>query len=222
MVLLGASLAGAAAGAAAPYAQGEVIRYAIKKMGFKVGEASLAFEGKTVRDGKPYTLIVFTAKGFNFYDEERIFVDGNTFLPQVVDRDVHVFGKKSKITETYDQVAGTVTITKVAKGETTVQVLEKTGPIDNIYGIIYRYRVHGGFDLEERFQVSLPTLDITLAGVKNVKFKAAGQTYEAFLLRTVPPQYSIWMDRGPARLPLRIAGSMGFAKTVMTMIEHTP
>ena len=208
-----------AAPAAAPYAKGEVIRYGIKKMGIKVGEATLAFEGETVRDGKKYTLIVFLAKGFNFYDEERIFVDGKSFLPKLVVRDLKIFGKKEKFTEEYDQKAGTVTITKVAKGKTTVRVLEKKGPIDNIYGFIYRYRIHGSLDPEEQIQMHLPTLDATIAGVKNLRFKAGGKTYQALLLRSVPPNYSIWMDRGPERLPLRIAGAIGIAKTVMTIIE---
>ena len=216
------SLAGSAADAAAPFAKGEMIRYSIKKMGIKVGEATLAFEGETPRDGKKYDLIIFTAKGFNFFDEERIYVDGETFLPKFVLRDVNVFGKKEKVTEVYDQAAGTVTITKVAKGGTTVRILEKTGPIDNIYGYIYRYRLHGGFDREERVQVALPAMDVTFAGVKNLEFKAAGKTYPALLLRSVPAQYSIWMDRGPAHLPLRIAGAVGFAKTVMTMVAHEP
>lgn len=221
-LFLWVSLAAGAAQAAAPFAKGEVIRYAIKKVGIKVGEATLAFEGETPRDGKKYVLIVFTAKGFNFFDEERIYVDGETFLPKFVLRDVNVFGKKAKVTEVYDQVAGTVTITQVAKGKTTVRILEKAGPIDNIYGFIFRYRLHGGFDREERVAVALPAMDVAIAGVKNVKFKAAGKTYQALLLRSVPARYSIWMDRGPAHLPLRIAGAVGLAKTVMTMIEHQP
>lgn len=216
------SLVASAGHAAIPFAKGEMIRYSIKKMGIKVGEATLAFEGETPRDGKKYALIVFTAKGFNFYDEERIYVDGETFLPQLVLRNLNVFGKKATVTEEYDQAAGTVTITKVAKGKTTVRTLEKTGPIDNIYGYIYRYRLHGGLDREERVKVALPAMDVTVAGVKNLEFKAAGKTYPALLLRSVPSQYSIWMDRGPAHLPLRIAGAVGFAKTIMTMVEYTP
>jgi len=213
-----AATAGAAL-AAAPYAKGEVIRYGIKKMGIKVGEATLEFKGETVRDGKKYTLIIFSAKGFNFSDEERIFVDGKSFLPKLVVRNLNIFGKKEKITEEYDQKAGTVTITKVAKGKTTIQVLEKKGPLDNIFGFIFRYRIHGSLNQAEQFKVRLPRLDATIAGVKNLRFNAAGKTYEALLLRSIPPQYSIWMDRGPRRLPLRIVSASGIAKTVMTMIE---
>ena len=216
------SLAASVGQAGAPFAQGEMIRYSIKKMGIKVGEATLAFEGETQRDGQKFDLIIFTAKGFNFFDEERIYVDGETFLPKFVLRDLNSFGKTAKVTEEYDQAAGTVTITKVAKGKTTVRILEKTGPIDNIYGFIYRYRLHGGFGREERVQVALPAMDIAIAGVKNMEFKAAGKTYQALLLRSIPSQYSIWMARGPPHRPLRIAGAVGFAKTVMTMVEYNP
>ena len=219
-LLLFVSLATGAAHASAPFAKGEVIRYGIKKVGIKVGEATLEFKGKTSRDGKKYTLIIFSAKGFNFFDEERIFVDGKTFLPKLVIRDLNIFGIKSKIIEEYDQAAGTIKITKVAKGGTTVQVLEKKGPIDNIYGFIYRCRIHGSLNQEEKFKVRLPTLDVTIAGVKDLGFKAAGKTYQAILLRSIPPKYSIWMDKGSERIPLRIAGAVGIANTVMTMIEY--
>ena len=216
------SLVVGAAQAAAPFAAGEVIRYAVKMAGIKAGEATLAFKGETDRDGKKCTLIMFSATGFNFLDDERIYVDGQTFLPELVVRDLNIFGLKATITEEYDQAAGTIKVTKVANGATTVQVLEKKGPIDNIYGFIYRYRVHGGLNQEEEFRISLPTHDVTIAGVKDVEFAAAGKTYPAILLRSVPPQYSIWMDRGPERLPLGIAGAFGIENVVMTMVGHTP
>ena len=221
-LLMWVSLAAGAAQAVAPFAKGEVIRYGIKKMGVKVGEATLEFKGKTEHDGKTYALIHFSAKGFNFVDDERIFVDGKTYLPAVVIRDLNIFGKKEKIVEEYDQAAGRIKVTKVAKGKTTVQILEKEGPIDNLYGFIYRYRVQGGLNREERFKVALPTLDVSIAGVKEMRFKTAGKTYQALLLRSVPPKYSIWMDQGPGHLPLRIVGAVGLAKTVMTMIEYQP
>jgi hypothetical protein len=47
------SLAASAAHAVAPYAQGEVIRYGIKKMGIKLGEATLEFKGETPATASP-------------------------------------------------------------------------------------------------------------------------------------------------------------------------
>ncbi len=205
----------------APFKKGETIRFSIKQMAVKAGEATLEFKGETYREGKKYTLIVFTAKGFNFYDEERIFVDGNTFLPQVVLRDLNIFGGREQIMEEYDQVSGTIKVTKLQEGhEPASVVLEKKAPIDNIYGFIYRYRMQEKLVRDEKFDVHLPTLDVKIAGVKDVEFNAAGKMYKAVLLASVPSKYSIWMDKSEKRLPLRIGGAIGIANTVMTMIEY--
>lgn len=205
----------------APFRKGEAIRFSVKQSFMKMGEATLVFEGDTERNGKKCTLIVFTAKGFNFYDEERIFVDGVTFLPQVVMRDLNIFGNKEKIVEEYDQALGRIKVTKTVEGHApAVTVIEKKGPIDNIYGFIYRYRKQEKLVKDEKFDVRLPTLDLKITGVKDMEFKAAGKTYQAVLLNSVPPKYSIWMDKSEKRLPLRIGGAIGIANTVMTMIEY--
>ena len=207
--------------ATAPFKKGETIRFAVKQMAIKAGEATLVFKGDTYRDGKKYTLIVFTAKGFNFYDEERIFIDGKTFLPEVVIRDLNIFGSKENIMEEYDQARGRIKITKMLAGhESTSRVIEKKGPIDNIYGFIYRYRMQEKTAKDETFDVRLPTLDVKIAGVKEMDFNAAGKTYKAVLMNSVPSKYSIWMDKSAKRLPLRIGGAIGIANTVMTMIEY--
>ncbi|MBF0331674.1 MAG: hypothetical protein HQL17_07025 [Candidatus Omnitrophica bacterium] len=205
---------------ALPYGPGEKIRYVIKQSAFKVGEATLEFQGETYRDGKKYTLIIFTSKGFNFYDEERIFVDGATLLPQRVIRDLNIFGKKEQIMEDYDQATGTIRVTKLADGVSSEQLLKKEGPIDNIYAFLYRFRGQTAFKAETTFDLKLPTLDVTIAHVKSVPFNAAGKTYQSSLIRSVPSKYSIWMDEGPQHLPLRIAGAVGISNTVMTMIEY--
>ncbi len=205
----------------APFKKGETIRFAVKQSVVKVGEATLVFKGETYREGKKYTLIVFTAKGFNFYDEERIFVDAKTFLPQVVMRDLNIFGGREQIMEEYDHAAGTIKVTKMLEGhEPTSVIIEKKGPVDNIYGFIYRYRMQEKLVKDEKFDVRLPTLDLKISGVKDVEFKAAGKMYKAVLLNSVPSKYSIWMDKSEKRLPLRIGGAIGIANTVMTMIDY--
>ena len=205
----------------APFKKGETIRFSVKQMAVKAGEATLVFKGETYRDGKKYTLIVFTAKGFNFYDEERIFVDGKTFLPQIVMRDLNIFGGREQIMEEYDQVKGTIKVTKMLEGhEPTSVVIKKNAPIDNIYGFIYRYRMQEKLVKDETFDIHLPTLDVKISGVKDVDFNAAGKAYKAVLLSSVPSKYSIWMDKSEKRLPLRIGGAIGIANTMMTMIEY--
>ncbi len=223
-VLAGAALVLAASplfAASTPvFKPGEVIRYTVKQAGVKAGEATLTFTGETYRDGKKYTLIIFSAKGFNFFDEERIFVDGKTFLPQLVIRDLNIFGNKENIMEEYDQLTGSIRVTKVAGDRTSVQVLDKKGPVDNIYGFIYRYRRDTAADSPGSFDVRLPTLDVKISPVHDLDFNAAGKTYRATLLRSVPSKYSIWMDKSAKRLPLRIAGAIGIANTVMTLIGY--
>jgi len=207
-------------GHAAAYAPGEKIHYAIKQSGIKVGDATLEFHGETYRDGKKYTLIIFSSKGFNFYDEERIFVDGTTLLPQRVIRNLNIFGKKEQIMEDYDQVAGTIRVTKIANDVTTEQILKKDGAVDNIYAFLYRYRGQGEFKKETEFDLRLPTIDVTMAHVKSMSFNAAGKVYQAGLMRSMPAKYSIWMDESDKHLPLRIAGAVGIANTVMTMTDY--
>ncbi len=203
-----------------PFKKGEVIRYSVKQAGIKAGEATLTFEGETYRDGKKYTLIVFSAKGFNFFDEERIFIDDTTFLPQLVIRDLNIFGNKEKIMEEYNNAAGLITVTKDADGHVSVQTIKKEGQVDNIYGFIYRYRASGRAAQDAKFALRLPTLDVTIAPVAGMKFNAMGQVFDAELMRSVPSKYSIWMDTSDKRLPLRIAGAIGIANTVMTIIDY--
>ena len=205
---------------AAAFRPGEVIRYAVKQGFIKAGEATLEFRGETYRDGRKYTLIIFNAKGFNFRDEERIFVDGKTFLPQLVLRDLNIFGSVENIMEEYDQAAGTIRITKVAGGRSSDQLIQKKGPVENIFAFLYRYRLQGDLDPKASFSLNIPTMDLTMSGEKERVFNTAGTAYPALLISTVPAKYSIWMDKGLHHLPLRIGGAIGIANTMMTMIEY--
>src|SRR5690242_69203 len=80
---------------------GERIEYKIVKVGLKAGDASLTFAGPRIYRGKKIVLIVFQARAFNFFDEERIFVDPKSYLPLFVERNLNIFGKKEKIIEEY-------------------------------------------------------------------------------------------------------------------------
>ncbi|MEI8011595.1 MAG: hypothetical protein WCI27_03805 [Candidatus Omnitrophota bacterium] len=206
----------------APFKPGETIRYAIKQAAVKVGEASLVFKGEQEVDGKKLALVIFTSRGFNFFDEERIFLDPDTYLPRTVVRDLNIFGSREKITEEYEAGGKGIKVTKISDGKTTVKTIAKNGDVDNIYGFIYRYRRQGEFRKDEKFDLRLPTLDVTMQDVGDVSFNAAGKTYLSALLRSVPAKYSVWIDKSDLRLPLRIAGAVGIANTVMTMIGYEP
>jgi hypothetical protein len=204
---------------AAPFEPGEKICYNVKQFAVKVGDATLELKGDTFVDAKKYTLILFRADGFNFHDEERIYVDGTTWLPQHVSRDLNIFGKKEQISEDYFHQDGYVRVTNVSDGKTVIRRLNTKGPVDNIYGFIYRYRLSGKFNKGESFAMQLPTTKVNLKFVENMDFRAAGQNFKAVLLKSVPAKYSLWFDTGAKRLPLRIAGAVGISNTVMTMVD---
>ena len=209
-----------AADPALPFAKGEVVSYSIKKLAFKAGKAKLTFEGPTEIKGQAVYLIVFKADGFNFYDEEKIYVDPQTFAPVFVVRDLNIFGSKENITEEYILKEGKIVVTKVAGGKTTQQVIDKKGQIDNIYGAIYRYRAFGKFTPNDQVQLRLPTLDVTLKLEKSVQMKAAGKEYSAFYMSSVPSKYQIWLDASAQKIPLRITGAVGIANTTMIMMNY--
>jgi hypothetical protein len=207
-------------GGARPFNAGEVLHYNIRQLGVKVGEASLEFAGpRSLPDGRPAELIVFTSRAMNFFDEERIFLSPDNFSPLRVERTLNIFGSREAITEEYFP-SGRIRITKVADGKTSEQEIDRKRPVDNIYGFIYRYRAEGKFNMDEKFEINLPTKDVMIRPVDEMNFNADGKIYRAVLMKSVPSRYSIWMDKSPKRFPLRIAGAVGLANTVMTMTGY--
>ncbi len=203
-----------------PFLPGEKIYYSVKQLGVKAGDAVLQFKGEAYLEGKKYSLIVFTAKGFNFFDEERIYVDPESFQPVRVLRDLNIFGNKENIMEEYFLKDGLIRITKTAGGKTTVQDISKKGAVDNIYGFLYRTRLRENIQVGKFFDLNLTTLNVKMEGVSEVNFKAAGKSYRSVLFRSVPAKYTIWFDQGPEKLPLRIVGSLGLSNTVMVMTGY--
>lgn len=203
-----------------PFRKGEVITYAIKKLAVKAGDATLTFEGETTIDGRTVYLIIFKADGFNFYDEEKIYVATDTFAPVKVLRDLNIFGNKEKITEDYLTKEGKIVISKTADGKTTQEVIQKDGQIDNIYGVIYRYRANGAFTIGDQVNLRLPTKDIILKLEKAVQIKAAGKLYQSFFMTSVPSKYQVWFDSSEQKIPLRINGAVGMANTTMIMRDY--
>lgn len=205
-----------------PFKKGEVITFAIKKLGIKAGDATLTFEGLVEVKGQPAYLIIFKADGFNFYDEEKIYVHPETFAPVMVLRDLNIFGSKEKISEEYLPQEGKIVITKTAGDKTTTEEIKKEGQIDNIYGVIYRYRAFGNFSPNDKVDLRLPTMDVKLRIIESLKMKAAGKLYDAFYMASVPSKYQVWFDAGTQKIPLRITGAVGMANTTMFMKSYKP
>ena len=206
--------------AEAPFVPGEKIHYSVRQLGVKAGDAVLEFKGDAYLEGRKSTLIVFTAKGFNFYDEERIYVDPVSFFPFKVMRDLNIFGNKENIMEEYFPAEGFIRVTRTFHGETTVKDIRKSGVVDNIYGFLYRVRQQDDMSVGKKLDLRLPTVDLKLEAVSEVKFNAMGKTYQSVMMKSVPAKYTLWFDPGPQRLPLRIAGALGMSNTVMVMTGY--
>ncbi|MBI4309755.1 MAG: hypothetical protein HY591_05440 [Candidatus Omnitrophica bacterium] len=204
-------------------ARAETITYDIKKWGMKVGQAALTFGGEVDFEGRHLALIVFKADGFNFYDEEKIYTEPGTFRPVVVlrDFDLNVFGK-GKIREEYLTGEGKIKVIKESGGKKEEQVLQKQGPVDNIYGFIQRYRKEGSFKIGDVLDLHLPTKDLKIKMMRQLKLTISGKIFDAFYMHSIPAQYQIWFDAGPGKLPLKISGAIGLANTVMVMTGHSP
>ena len=203
---------------AAPFEPGEKIRYNVSQLGLKVGEATLTFVGEQTYQEQKTVLILFHAKGFNFFDEEKIYLNPQTYKPIVILRDLNIFGRKEKIQELYSN--GHIKIIKNAQGKSSEQSIDKAGEIDNIYAFIYRYRQTGEFKIKDRLSVHLPTKDITIKVAKQTALNTAGKKYSAFYMESEPTQYRLWFDTSDRKLPLRISGAIGVANTVMAMTGY--
>lgn len=199
---------------------GEKITFSIKKMGVKVGEASLFFQGPAKLGEKETLLIIFKATAMNFFDEEKIFVDPQTFYPIKVQRDLNIWGKKEKITEEYFTERGIVKITKNAGGKISEQKIEKKGTLDNIYSFIYRYRAQGQFQIGDALSLHLPTKEVSLKLKKMTKVKAAGEQFDAYYMLSDPAQYEVWFENSEQKIPLKINGAVGFGDTAMVMVDY--
>ena len=203
-----------------PFSNGEKIMFSIQKMGLKVGEATLVFQGSAKLGEKRAALIIFTAKALNFFDEEKIFVDPQTFYPLMVKRDLNIWGKREKIIEEYFPQKGVVKITKEAGGKTSEQRIEKKGTIDNIYSFIYRYRTQGQFRMGDTLSLHLPTKEVILTLKEQTNIKAAGRQFEAYYMTSDPAQYKVWFDHSDQKIPLKINGAVGFGDTAMVMVSY--
>ncbi len=203
-----------------PFNPGETITYDIKKFGLTAGEAELIFRGKVQINNQEALLITFTAKALNFFDEEKIYVDAKTFYPVIIERNLNLWGKKEIISEQYDHQRGSIKITKKSGGKISETVIQKQGPIDNIYGFIYRYRKDGQNKKGEKFEMRLPTKDVQFKLVGEVKMNASNKEFEAYSLESTPKNYTVWFGKEQGRIPLKIDGALNLGKTSLVMKKY--
>jgi len=203
-----------------PQLHAETIHYSIRQLGYD-GQATLTMVGPKEYKGRKTLLIVFKSKGANFRDEEDIYLDPLTYKPLFVERDfsLSVFGQ-GKTLEDYTSSKGKVLITKTDGDRVTHQVINKEGPVDNIYGFIYRYRKEGSFKTGDVLNMALPTRDLKIQLMDRVKLEIGGKSYDSYYMQSQPVRYKIWFDASQRKLPLRITGTIGFLNSVMTMTGY--
>jgi hypothetical protein len=209
-----------------PYQQflSEQINFNIRSLGVRAGGATLVFEGLTELNGREVYLLTFEATAMNFLDKERIYADKEYFYPIRVTRDLNIWGSQEQIVEDYDQENYSVRVVKRVKGQDDPEevVIQKDGKIDNIYCFIYRFRTQNDVQIGQSLKMNLPTKDVMMNVVRQTQIKAAGQTFDAYYLNTVPSEYSVWFDVSAERLPLRIdkGGFIGGTSMVLTNYEN--
>ena len=203
-----------------PFRQGERIVYDIRKLNLKIGEAALTFHGLTQLDHRQVFLITFVSKGPEFFDEERIFLDPETFFPIQVQRDINIFGRKEKIVEHYSPHDGVVEVVKTVREKTSRDVIRKPQRLDNLYCFIYRYRRSGGFRIGEDLQMHLPTKDVQFKLLTTDPLKINGKPLDAYYMESIPKKYRVWFSKSQDKIPLRIDGAVGFGKTALVMREY--
>ena len=201
-------------------AQAETIHYNILQLGVKAGEASLIFVGPSIYKTRNVFLIEFKAKGMNFLDEEKIYLNPQDLRPDIVERNLNIFGHKERIVEEYIQKEGTVRVIKIVNEKVTEEKIVKQTPLDNIYGFIYRYRRDGSFKIGDVIEVNLPTKDLKIQLLKQLPLRVGGKTYDSFYMQSKPSKYKIWFDASQDKLPLRISGAIGIANTAMVMTSY--
>ncbi|MBF0479038.1 MAG: DUF3108 domain-containing protein [Candidatus Omnitrophica bacterium] len=215
LVLSAASLSAAQSAAPAKaFYPGEKITYNIKKM-FVVGEATLEYKGLTEIEGKPAELIIFRAKAPAFFDEEKIYFDPQTFYPLKNFRDLDIFGKKQKIEETYFQDQNRVEIVDRSLDKSRKVEFKKTSSIDNVYGIIYRFRMKGDATLGAQLHAVLPTKEVNFTIAKEGNIKVNHQNQKALFMAGEPKNFGFWFSADDRRIPLRINGALGSMSAVM-------
>ncbi len=187
-------------------------------MGFD-GKATLTMAGPQDYQGHKTFLIVFKAEGLNYWDTEHIYLDPETLRPLFVQRDFSlvVFGEGQTLEE---YLPGQIIITKTDKGRVSKETISKAGPVDNIYGFIYRYRKQGSFKIGDEMDMSLPTKDLKIKLMGFNRLRIGRKTYHAFYMQSQPTKYKIWFDNSEQKLPLKIVGTIGLMSSVMTMTDY--
>ena len=142
-------------------------------------------------------------------------------MPIRVERDLNIFGSKERLIEFYDPEKKNVRIIKYKKDKKINEMFfEQDQPIDNLYCFLYRYRLNGKFEKGAMLRMYLPTKDVEFKIIRKEDVKFYSGADQAWFMQSRPNEYRVWFGSGHQKMPLRIDGAVGLAKTAMILREY--
>ena len=193
---------------------GETIVYDVKMGAVKIGTSTFRHEQRAPYNGIDAQQIIFKTNVVQINDTETIWAGSEDFMPMHIEREVRMWPKYERITESYDQGNHTLDITKTAGGDRETTRIVRQGPIHN--AILLPYQVRRIPDLVPGWtmKVTLPTqeFEITLKSLEEVTVPAG--TFNAFYFASEPKRFEIWISADDLRIPVKIKGSSGLNYTM--------
>lgn len=207
------------------FGEGGKLVYKISFNGIPSGTMEWQYLGKIVIAGKEAEALVINSDTkilafLNLQGRDMIFLDSQSHLPLMVERDLVVFGKKEIIKEVYDQDEGTVEIKKTGDKKEN-QMLYPGKPIHNILSLLYFFPKNVELEKEKVFTFNLPTEKVKIEVVAIKDLSINGEKKETYFLKgSGAKRFNLWLDK-EKRVPLRleflsIAGKLIIEKVFQT------
>jgi hypothetical protein len=204
-----------------PFPVGEKLEYRVIFKGLRLGQAVMTFLGPVERDGRNLYNIRFETRVPSLHDIENIYADPATWRPVLVERDIRKLIGGETLVEVYDQEQGEVRIRR-ENGEELV--ISRGEPLHNPILLTYLFRTRSVDDYEQKLDVTLPRMDLTIVyqGVETIDMETG--TQEAHHFSSEGGEFDFWLGTGAERIPLKIQqpGMMGYSLVLEEGEAHTP
>ena len=191
---------------------GEKIIYTVKLGNVSMGKAVFRHLPMAQLEGKPVYLMTLETRLFKFYDLERIYSDPQSFLPIRIERQISNWPLSERITESYDQRAFTLVISKNEGKNIPKQLIQKDRPIHNSVIFPFYLRTLDNPETGWSMTANLPTqkFEIKFDGIEKISLPAGD--FKAYHFRSSPDKFEVWISADEKRIPLRIksSGALGY------------
>ncbi len=185
---------------------GERIVYDVYAGWFHLGISTFTHLPDTRLADKEVALMTFETKIKGFYDLEQIYSDRDTLLPLRVLRDIDGWGIKEKIIEEYNQKDLTLTFTKFTGDKKEESSLKAKGPIHNAVLLPFYIRKMSKPQIGWSILAYIPAeFEIKLVAEQEITIPSG--TFKAYLFKSVPANFEIWVSADERRIPLKIKSS---------------